>query len=81
MSYYATLKKLTPEMYYDDECFSSYYEDDFSDPYGIGHDGNMDIEPNETGYYVFHLANYSEADEFHAMMDELYRPDPEEYYK
>ena len=66
---------------YEDECFSSYYEDEFSDPYGFGDDGNMEIEQNETACYEFHLANYSEADEFHAMMEELYRPDPEEYYQ
>ena len=66
---------------YEDECFASYYEDVFSDPYGFGDDGTMDVSQNETDCYEFHLANYSEADEFHAMMDEFYRPDPEEYYK
>ena len=80
MSYYPNPFKLTPEMFpcYEDECVSSYYEDDFSDPYGFGDDGNMEIEPNEPSCYVFQLANNSEADEFHAMMDELYRL---EYYQ
>ena len=65
---------------YEDEGFVSYYEDEFSDPYGVGDDGTTDVASNETDCYEFHLANYSEADEFHAMMDEFYRVDPEEYY-